>query len=102
MAVTVHFVQDDGAEKVVSGAVGETLMEVGREQTVAGILGDCGGGASSASCHVSVDPQCPARTGMAAYVQIVTLAIVQVFLCFCRRLSSSVVIRSHLDCFRFT
>src|SRR3546814_3982342 len=70
MAVTVHFGQDDGAEKVVSGEVGETLMEVGREQNVAGILGDCGGGASCATCHVYVDPQWQARTGKADDVEL--------------------------------
>src|SRR3546814_4176008 len=77
MAVTVHFVQDDGAEKVVSGEVGETLMEVGREQNVAGILGDCGGGASCATCHVYVDPQWQARTGKADDVELATLDMVR-------------------------
>src|SRR3546814_9896775 len=51
-------------------------MEVGREQNVAGILGDCGGGASCATCHVYVDPQWQARTGKADDVELATLDMV--------------------------
>ncbi|HEY9545371.1 MAG TPA: 2Fe-2S iron-sulfur cluster-binding protein [Solimonas sp.] len=102
MAVTVHFVQDDGAEKVVSGEVGETLMEVGREQNVAGILGDCGGGASCATCHVYVDPQWQARTGKADDVELATLDMVSDILRDSSRLSCQIVLRDELDGLRVT
>jgi ferredoxin, 2Fe-2S len=56
MGLTVTFVQNDGVEKVVTDAQpGDTLMFLGRSHCVEGILGDCGGGCSCATCHVYVD-----------------------------------------------
>ena len=36
---------------------GTSLMELGKRNDVAGIMGDCGGGCACATCHVYVDPQ---------------------------------------------
>jgi 2Fe-2S ferredoxin len=54
--VKVTFVQTDGVEKTIENATpGASLMEVGRDNGVEGIHGDCGGGCSCATCHVYVD-----------------------------------------------
>lgn len=97
MAVTVHFVQDDGADKEVSGEVGENLMEVGRDEGVAGILGDCGGGASCATCHVYIDAQWQARVGEADEVELATLDMVSDIVRDSSRLSCQIVLRDELD-----
>ena len=56
--IKVTFVQADGVEKVITdGAVGESLMELAKDNGVAGILGDCGGGCACATCHVYVEPE---------------------------------------------
>ena len=34
---------------------GMSLMELGKQNGVAGIMGDCGGGCACATCHVYVD-----------------------------------------------
>ena len=34
---------------------GTSLMELGKQKDVAGIMGDCGGGCACATCHVYVD-----------------------------------------------
>jgi ferredoxin, 2Fe-2S len=54
--LTVTFVQADGVERVLHTAqTGQTLMEVGRDNGVAGIFADCGGGCDCGTCHVFVD-----------------------------------------------
>lgn len=63
-ALKVTFIQQDGVEKTIEGlAPGQSLMEVGRDNGVAGILGDCGGSCACATCHVYVEPQWQAAVG---------------------------------------
>jgi 2Fe-2S ferredoxin len=54
--VTVRFIQHDGTERVVEGRVGDSIMQTARDNLVAGILGDCGGNCSCATCHGYVEP----------------------------------------------
>lgn len=52
----VTYVQPDGLERVIDGPVGSTVMEVAVDNDVAGIVAECGGACSCATCHVYVDP----------------------------------------------
>jgi ferredoxin, 2Fe-2S len=52
----VTYVQPDGKERVVEGAAGTTVMETAIDNDVAGIVAECGGACSCATCHVYVDP----------------------------------------------
>ena len=52
---TVHFIDPQGAEHVVDAPVGRSLMQVALDHSVPGILGDCGGACSCATCHGYVD-----------------------------------------------
>lgn len=54
--VQVRFIQHDGTETVVDGPEGESVMETARNNMVPGIIGDCGGNCSCATCHGYVDP----------------------------------------------
>lgn len=52
----LHFVAPDGAERIVDAAVGQTVMEAATGHLVPGIVGECGGSCSCATCHVYIDP----------------------------------------------
>jgi 2Fe-2S ferredoxin len=54
--VKVRFIQHDGTERVVEGQVGDSIMQTARDNLVPGIIGDCGGNCSCATCHGYVDP----------------------------------------------
>ena len=54
--VRVRFIQHDGTEQVVQGQVGNSVMQTARDNLVPGIIGDCGGNCSCATCHGYVDP----------------------------------------------
>ncbi len=53
--VQVRFIQHDGTENVVDGVDGNSIMETARDNMVPGIIGDCGGNCSCATCHGYVD-----------------------------------------------
>ncbi|GGC15907.1 ferredoxin [Novosphingobium endophyticum] len=54
--VTIIFKHPDGEETRVDSPVGETVMRVAVEAGIPGIVGDCGGNLSCATCHCYVDP----------------------------------------------
>ncbi|HET7796079.1 MAG TPA: 2Fe-2S iron-sulfur cluster-binding protein [Rhizobacter sp.] len=51
----ITFIQPDGAEQGFEAPEGVSLMQAATGYGVAGILADCGGSASCATCHVYVD-----------------------------------------------
>jgi 2Fe-2S ferredoxin len=52
----VTYVQPNGQPKVVDVPAGTTVMEGAVDNDVAGIVAECGGACSCATCHVYVDP----------------------------------------------
>jgi 2Fe-2S ferredoxin len=52
----VTYVQPNGQPKVVEVPTGTTVMEAAVDNDVAGIVAECGGACSCATCHVYVDP----------------------------------------------
>lgn len=53
---TVTFIEIDGTRHVVDVDVGQNLMQAALDNLIPGIIGDCGGVCSCATCHVFVDP----------------------------------------------
>ncbi|MFT4045824.1 MAG: 2Fe-2S iron-sulfur cluster-binding protein [Solimonas sp.] len=51
----IVFVQPNGSSQTVDAAAGQSLMEAATQNDVRGILGDCGGACSCATCHVYID-----------------------------------------------
>ena len=51
----VFYTQPDGTERVVDGAVGDSVMQTAVRNGVSGIVGQCGGVLSCATCHVFLD-----------------------------------------------
>ena len=51
------YVQVDGERIVVDAEEGDTVMTAATGNLVPGIVGDCGGGMSCATCHVFVEDE---------------------------------------------
>lgn len=56
-------VTEDGQQKTVTGQPGHSLMESLRNAGIEGIVAECGGSMSCASCHVFVDASWVTATG---------------------------------------
>jgi 2Fe-2S ferredoxin len=52
----IRFIEHNGTEHVVEAEVGASIMQTARDNLVPGIIGDCGGNCSCATCHGYVDP----------------------------------------------
>lgn len=53
--IKITVINDAGQEQEVEAAPGQSLMEVATQQGIDGIVAECGGGCSCATCHVYVD-----------------------------------------------
>ncbi|MGH8456424.1 MAG: 2Fe-2S iron-sulfur cluster-binding protein [Stenotrophobium sp.] len=51
----ITFIQHNGETQVVDAPVGQSIMEAATGSMVRGIIGECGGSCSCATCHVYVD-----------------------------------------------
>lgn len=52
---SVNFIQQDGQRKPVDVAEGVSVMRAALESGIDGIVGECGGELSCATCHVYID-----------------------------------------------
>lgn len=57
------WIQADGTETTLDVAPGKSLMEAATAKGIPGIIGECGGSLSCATCHVVVDPAWFGKTG---------------------------------------
>ncbi len=57
------WIQPDGSQTTLDVTAGTSLMEAATTRSVSGIIGECGGNLSCATCHVFVDPAWFAKTG---------------------------------------
>lgn len=60
---TVTYIAHDGTETIVEGSPGASVMETALRNGVPGIVGECGGSMSCATCHVFVSPETAAIAG---------------------------------------
>lgn len=51
----IEYIDPSGTSQRVEGERGLSLMQIAKNNLVPGILGDCGGLCSCATCHVHVD-----------------------------------------------
>lgn len=56
-AVRVVFVQPDGQRVEVAAEADESLMQLAVNNSVKGIIGECGGDLTCSTCHLFVDPE---------------------------------------------
>ena len=59
----ITYIQEDGSEQTIDANNGSTVMETAVDNDVDGIVAECGGACSCATCHVYVDPEWLAKTG---------------------------------------
>lgn len=53
----INFITYDNKTFSVDGKLGDSVMQVALDNMVPGIVGDCGGSCSCATCHAYVDPE---------------------------------------------
>ncbi len=73
----ITFVHPDGSTETLEAPDGDTVMEVATDAGVHGILGECGGFALCATCHVyatSADPEAFPPIGIAEEGMLETTA----------------------------
>ncbi len=61
--VSVTFIEHSGKTHTVDADPGQTLMETAIKHDVSGIVAECGGACSCATCHVYVDEAWREATG---------------------------------------
>jgi len=54
---SVTFIQPDGSSQTVEAPIGESVMKAAMKADVPGIVAECGGNCSCATCHAHVDEQ---------------------------------------------
>jgi 2Fe-2S ferredoxin len=52
----ILYIEHNGKEHVVDADVGKSVMQNAVENLIPGIVGDCGGACSCATCHGYIDP----------------------------------------------
>jgi ferredoxin, 2Fe-2S len=57
----VTYIQPNGVSRLVDVRAGTTAMEAAVDNDVEGIVAECGGACSCATCHVYVDPAWAAK-----------------------------------------
>jgi 2Fe-2S ferredoxin len=75
--VDIVFVTHGGERRTVSALAGQSVMQAALDHGVSGILADCGGAMSCATCHVHIPPAWQELVGKAspAEVELLEMAI---------------------------
>lgn len=58
MTTTVHYTDAEGTVRDIEGRPGDSVMETAVRNGVPGIVAECGGSLSCATCHVFVREDC--------------------------------------------
>ncbi|MEX0589614.1 MAG: 2Fe-2S iron-sulfur cluster-binding protein [Xanthobacteraceae bacterium] len=59
----ITYIEHGGTERTVDAEVGATVMETAIRNSVPGIVAECGGACSCATCHVHVDEAWSEKVG---------------------------------------
>jgi len=76
---------------------GTSLMELGKQNGVAGIMGDCGGGCACATCHVYVDESWWEKVGEPDEIEFAMLDMVADVMKDTSRLGCQIKMKPELD-----
>ncbi len=59
----IIFIEPNGERKEIDAENGATIMEVALKNSISGIIGECGGACTCATCHVYIDKDWLDRAG---------------------------------------
>jgi ferredoxin, 2Fe-2S len=62
----ITYIEHDGTSHTVDAEVGSTVMETALRNGITGIVAECGGSCTCATCHVYVDEAWVEKTGEAS------------------------------------
>jgi len=93
----VSYVSSSGITRKIEAPAGISLMQAALNHRIEGILGDCGGNAMCATCHVYVDPAYLERIPPAAPNETFMLSIAAEGPAPNSRLSCQVKMTAELD-----
>ena len=91
------WILQDGSAVTHEVPEGQSLMAVAVAKGVTGIVGECGGSLSCATCHVVVDPAWAAKTGAAEGFEEDMLDVAEAPRQATSRLSCQIKMRAELD-----
>lgn len=93
----ITYVSPDGTKHDVEAKVGASAMETAVKLGIPGIVGECGGGLSCATCHVFVEPSQIELTGAAEDFEEEMLEDAVTPATECSRLSCQIRMTDELD-----
>lgn len=93
----IVYVQKDGTKNCLSAENGVSVMSVAVQRGIVGIIGECGGVLSCATCHVYVDDAWIERVGAAGDDEAEILEMVSADRRPTSRLSCQIKIRPEID-----
>jgi ferredoxin, 2Fe-2S len=97
-ALTVTMTDVNGVPRTFDDVeAGTSLMELGKREDVAGIMGDCGGGCACATCHVYVDAAWWEKVGEPDDIECAMLDMVSDVQRATSRLGCQIKMRRELD-----
>ncbi|WP_231637162.1 2Fe-2S iron-sulfur cluster-binding protein [Microbacterium sp. No. 7] len=91
------YIQPDGASSEVEASRGDSVMSAAIAAGVPGIVADCRGGLTCATCHVFVDEEWLERVGEKEPEEEEMLELTAVPATECSRLSCQIVLVDELD-----
>ena len=101
--ITIYFTDANATERSITVAEeGLSLMEVAKEHGIEGIMADCGGACSCATCHVFIDQQDWDRVGPPDDIEFAMLDMVADVARPNSRLSCQIKLSAALDGLRVT
>jgi 2Fe-2S ferredoxin len=96
MMIRVTYIDSDGSEKTGEGKPSFSVMEVAQSAGVDGIIAECGGACSCATCHVLVDAAWMDKVGPASEAENELLEFSE-YVAPNSRLSCQISLRPELD-----
>ncbi|PYE11696.1 2Fe-2S ferredoxin [Williamsia limnetica] len=97
----ITYVAPDGTESTVDVAVGLSVMDGSVRNNLPGIVAECGGGCSCATCHVHVDAEWQKQFDEASDEELELLEFTDAF-CAQSRLSCQLIVNEQCDGMRLT
>ncbi|MGK6310259.1 2Fe-2S iron-sulfur cluster-binding protein [Variovorax sp. DT-64] len=94
---SVKFIEPDGNEETINAADGMSVMSAATASGVRGIIGECGGNLSCASCHVFVHKEWFHRLDPIGDLEDEMLNATSEDRTDCSRLSCQIVVKPSLE-----